>query len=138
MVNLTKQKGFTLIELMVTVLIFGIIAIIATTIYSSYVRKGRRVDAVNALLSMSLAEESYRSTNATYGTLAQVWNGQTASQEGFYTLAISNVSSTTYTLTATAVGDQANDAENGTACAAITLSISNGTITKSPAACWPT
>jgi type IV pilus assembly protein PilE len=138
MKNLTNQKGFTLIELMTTVLILGIIALISANIYSGYVRKGRRVDAVNSLLSMSLAEERYRSSNASYGTLAQAWNNQSTSQEGFYTLAISNVSSTAYTLTATAVGNQVNDAENGTSCSTITLSVSNGTITKSPAACWPT
>jgi len=134
---MTKKNGFTLIELMTTVLIVGIIAIISTTIYSGYVRKGRRVDAVNSLLSMSLAEERYRSSNASYGTLAQAWNNQSTSQDGYYTLSISNVSSTSYTLTATAVGDQANDAENGTSCSVITLSVSNGTITNSPSVCWP-
>lgn len=136
-----KQKkihGFTLIELLTTVLIIGIIAIISTNIYSSYVRKGRRVDAINALLSISLAEERYRSTNASYGSLAQVWNNVSTSTEGYYTLTITNVSSTAYTITATATGNQANDAESGTSCTALILSVSNGTMTKSPSACWPT
>ena len=133
-----KRKGFTLIELMITVLLVSIIALIASNTYSNYVRKGRRIDAINSLLSISLAEERYRTTNTTYGTLAQVWSSVTASTEGYYTLAISNVSATAYTITATATGDQANDAQNGTSCSPLTLTVSNGTITKSPATCWPT
>jgi type IV pilus assembly protein PilE len=131
-------RAFTLIELMVVVLIVGILALISSNIYTDFVRKGRRADAINALLSLSLAEEQYRTNNATYGTLAEVWTQGSTSPEGYYTLSISNVSSSAYTLTATAVGDQANDADSGSTCTPLTLSVSNGTITKSPSTCWPT
>ncbi len=134
-----KIKGFTLIEMIVVVATIAITAVIASSLYTEKVKRGRRIDAVNALLSISLAEERYRSTNTTYGTLAQVWGGVTTSQEGYYTLAISNVTATTYTLTATGTGTQTSDAEsNGTSCATLTLTMSSGTITKSPAICWPT
>lgn len=137
MITKRKINGFTLIELMMTVLIVSIITIVASNIYTSYVRKGRRIDAINALLSISLAEERYRTNNALYGTLAQVWSGVSASSENYYTLAISNVSASAYTLTATATGDQANDAVNGTSCTTLTLAVSNSTITKTPTVCWP-
>ena len=133
----SRYHGFTLIELAITLAIVIIITVSAIALYSSQVRKGRRMDAINALLSMSLAEEQYRAVNTQYGTLAQVWNGVTTSSEGYYTLAISNVTATSYTITATAVGDQATDSSSGTSCTPLQLSASNGTVTKTPAACWP-
>lgn len=136
--NKYTMKGFTLLELMIAITILGIITIIGVGSYSTYVRKGRRVDAMNMLLSISLAEEKYRGSNTTYGTLAEVWSNVSTSPEGYYTVAISNVSATSYTLTATAVGNQANDSENGSSCGTLTLTMSNGTITKTPSVCWPT
>lgn len=132
-----KSNGFSMIEIMVVVLILGILTILSIAMYSSSVRQGRREDGVNTLLSMSLAEERYRTSNTTYGTLAQVWNGVTTSTQGYYTLAISGVSTTGYTITATAVGDQANDVSGSTACNTLTLTAASGTITETPAACWP-
>lgn len=133
-----KWKGVTLMELIIVIAIVSIISVIAIQSYSTYVRKGRRTDALNTLLSISLAEERYRSNNTQYGTLAQVWGGVSTSSEGFYTISISNVSATSYTVTATAIGRQTTDAANGTSCSSLTLTMSNGTITKSPTACWST
>lgn len=142
-VNIAMDKrkktigGVTLLELIIALSIISIVALLSFTVYSSYALRGRRVDAVNALLSISLAEERYRSNNTQYGTLAQVWGGVTTSSEGYYTLAISNVTGTTYTITATAVGTQANDSVSGTSCNPLTFVMNNGTITKTPTVCWP-
>lgn len=133
-----KHSGFTLIEMAITVLIIAITSVAALYLFSDQVKRGRRIDGINALLSISLAEERYRTNNTTYGTIAQVWGGVTTSAEGYYTLAISNVTATSYTLTATGVGTQANDASNATACSPLTLTVSSGTVTKAPAVCWPT
>lgn len=133
-----KQNGFSLIELSITVLLIAILTTLSLYLYTDKVKRGRRIDAINALLSISLAEERYRSNNTTYGTLAQVWGGVTTSQEGFYTLSITSVSATTYTVTATGTGTQTTDAENSTSCTTLTLTMNSGTITKSPAVCWPT
>lgn len=133
----TLNRGFTFIEMIVCIAIASILTIISVSVYTSQIRKSRRIDAINSLLSMSLAEERYRSNNTSYGTLAQVWGGVTTSLGGYYTLAISNVASTSYTITATAVGDQANDTANGTACSPLTLVYSSGSFTKTPATCWP-
>ena len=132
-----RRAGYSMIEMMVVVLIVSILSILAITLYIGNVRQGRRADGVNSLLSMSLAEERYRTSNTTYGTLAQVWGGVSASTQGYYTLAISGVSATGYTLSATAGGDQANDTSGSTSCATLTLTAASGTVTETPAVCWP-
>lgn len=132
-----KNCGFTLVELMVTMLIISILAVIAITGYSKYIQKSRRTDGLHTLLAISLAEEKYRMSNTSYGTLAQVWGGVTTSPLGYYTLSISNVSGTAYTITATGIGNQANDTDGSTACSPLVLAVSNGTTTQTPSACWP-
>ena len=132
-----RKSGFSILEMMVVVIVLSILTILAIAMFTGNVRQGRRSDGVNTLLSMSLAEERYRTINTTYGTLAQVWGGVTTSTQGYYTLAISGTSATGYTLTATAVGDQANDVSGSTNCGTLTLTSASGTITETPAACWP-
>lgn len=129
--------GFTLIEVMITILIISILTIVAVNTYSQQSKKGRRSDGINTILSIVLAEERYRSNNTQYGTLAQVWGGVTASPQGFYSISISNTSATRYTITATAQGAQANDVEGSTSCSSLQLDMSSGTITKTPSVCWP-
>lgn len=61
-----KGQGFTLIELMITVAIIGIIASIAYPSYTRYVIESRRVDAQQALSSFATSMERYRTQNMTY------------------------------------------------------------------------
>lgn len=131
-----NTQAFSLIELVVSVAIMSILTIAAVSTYSSYARKGRRADGLNTLLAIALKQERYRSNNAQYGNLTQVWGGVTTSSEGYYTLSITNISATGYTATSTAIGNQASDAESGVSCTTLQLVMSNGTITKSPASCW--
>lgn len=128
--------GFSMIEALIVLLLISITAIIAVSLYRPYVLKTHRADGMNAILTLQLAEERYRSSNTQYGTLAQV-GGSSTSPQGYYTLAISSASASGFTITATGVGNQANDTEGGTACSPLTLTLSNGTVTQSPSACWP-
>ena len=125
------------IVLMIVIGIVGVLAAVAVSSYSRYITKGRRSDAINTLAAISMAQERYRSNNSTYGTLAQVWNSVSTSNQGFYTLSITNITATSYTITATGTGSQANDTEGSTACNSMVLAFSNGSVTNTPAACWP-
>jgi type IV pilus assembly protein PilE len=131
-----KFRGVTVVELLVVLMIIAILAIIAIILYTAQVRSGRRTDAINSIYTVAMAEESYRTLNTTYGTLLQT-NQVAASASGYYTIAVSNISATSYTLTATATGDQVNDAESGTSCKTLTYTMNLGAVTKTPAICWP-
>jgi type IV pilus assembly protein PilE len=61
-----KVSGFSLIELMATVLIVGILAAIAVPSYSRYVLKSHRTDAKSALLDLASLEERYFSLTNSY------------------------------------------------------------------------
>jgi len=61
-----RDSGFTLIELMVTVAIVGILTAIAYPSYRNYVLRGKVVYATNALSSWSANMERYFQDNRQY------------------------------------------------------------------------
>ena len=66
----SRTTGFTLIELMVTVLIVSVLVAIAVPSYIDKVRKSRRTDAKTALLDLAGREERFYNTNNTYSIAA--------------------------------------------------------------------
>lgn len=135
--SLRQQEGFTLIEVMIVLVVIIILASIVVPTYNSYTLKSRRSDGIGALLGLANAQERYRNSNPQYGSLAQI-GGASSSGQGYYTLSVSGTSATGYVLTATGRNGQENDSEGDTACNLLSLSMANGTLSKSPSACWPT
>jgi type IV pilus assembly protein PilE len=60
------QAGFTLVELMVTIVVASILIAIAVPSYTSQIRKSRRTDAKSALLDLASRQERFYSTNSAY------------------------------------------------------------------------
>jgi len=60
------NKGFTLMEVMMAVVIVGILAAIAIPSYTGYITRTRRADAITALQSVALDEEKVRAENGWY------------------------------------------------------------------------
>ena len=65
-----RQGGFTLIELMITVAIVGLLAMIAFPSYQDSVRKGKRAEGRTALLDFLQQQERSLSQTGTYSALA--------------------------------------------------------------------
>lgn len=139
-----SARGFTLIEMLITMSIIAIIAAIAIPSYQEQIRRTRRADARQELMRFATAQERFY-TNCNRFALAL--NGATAtcsgldaatatvnSSNGYY--AISMVSDgATYTLTATPRLAQVTD----TGCGILTLTdagLRGSTGTLPSADCW--
>ena len=126
------QRGFTLIELMIVLVIVAILASIAVPSYQNSVMKSRRADAKAALSAAAAEQEKWFFQFMQYsGDVDDIGgngSGLLLSPEGFYTVTVTNPSAGTctssapfncYTLTATPTvgGPQEED----TACTTFVL-----------------
>ena len=64
--NLGRTRGFTLVELMITVAILFILAGIAIPLYSGYIREGHFTTIRSDMNGLRTSIEDYRLENATY------------------------------------------------------------------------
>ena len=139
------SRGFTLIELMIVVALIGILAAVALPSYFGSLRKSRRADAVATTSQIQQAQERWRATCPSYATLIPTANAGdcatgtsglaiAAVTGARYTYALSAVSATDYTLTATAVAGSSQASDTG--CTALVMTVTAGVATQTPAQCW--
>ena len=106
-----KEWGFTLIELMITVAIIGILAAIAYPSYTQYVQRTNRTDAQAIMLEYAqFMERSFATNNAYPTTLPGTQSPKTGTAKYDLTLART---ATTYTIQA-ALATGASDPLCGT------------------------
>ena len=130
-----RSRGFTLLELMIVVAVIAILASIAIYNYTDQIRKARRSQAMQMLTDLSLRQEKFRTNNAEYGDIddlcAPAANCTTLVGTGnspYYSIAASNLTGTSYTLTAT---PRVGGAQEDDKCGSFTFAMSNGTVTRS-------
>ena len=125
-------RGFTLVELMVTVAIMAILVSVGYPLYNAQLEKARRVDARGGLAKLAMAQERHYAMFGSYATsVAQLNYGPDATADGtndtfayreavsdmdhnsdgnpdYYSIGlVANASS--FTFTATAIGAQLSD-----------------------------
>ncbi|WP_415889492.1 type IV pilin protein [Neptuniibacter sp. SY11_33] len=109
-----KEKGFSLIELMIAIAVVGILASIAYPSYQAQIADGRRADAQANLLSLVQHMEREFTENGTYIGASLPYNE--APRDGnakFYDLSLASQAATTYIILArpknVMAGDECGD-----------------------------
>lgn len=101
------QKGFTLVELMIVVVIIGILASIGLPAYGNYVLRGKLTEAQTELAAMRVKLEQYYQDNRTYvggctaGTVAPLPAGTK-----YFTYTCPTLTASAFTVTARGVATQ--------------------------------
>lgn len=101
--NLRRDRGFTLIEVMIVVAIIGILAAVALPSYQRYITRSKLPEAFSLLSGMGLSAQQYYQDNRTYslgGNDAGSTCPTTAPSSKNFTFACSSVTAATITMTA--------------------------------------
>lgn len=131
------QRGFTLIELMIVVVIVGILASVAYPSYLGHVRKGRRADAQSVMLEAQQYMQRYYAAHNSYKDAALPDDLKVAPKSGttYYNLSVDvDDDGLSYSLSAAPVQSE------GDPCGTLTLTdtgaMSQSAVGSSVDLCW--
>ncbi|MFH0809553.1 MAG: type IV pilin protein [Pseudomonadota bacterium] len=80
---MADKRGFTLVELMMTVAIRAILGVIAYPLYTGYIASGVRAQATSGLEGLRMLEEEYFSLNNRYATGDTTYFANTGTIQAF-------------------------------------------------------
>ncbi|PIP80180.1 MAG: hypothetical protein COW84_06660 [Gammaproteobacteria bacterium CG22_combo_CG10-13_8_21_14_all_40_8] len=129
-----KLKGYTLVEIVISIAIIGILAAVAIPSYQGHLAKSRRGDAEASLSALAQAMERYYTEKSTYAGATVGASGifpNEAPLDGstkYYDLSIVTQTATDFKIKAAPKGVQAGDGD-------LTLSL-DGSRTWGTKTCW--
>lgn len=115
----------------------GVLAALTWPPLQQQLQRGRRADAVAALMRVQLAQESHRAHHGLYAARLSALDGATSprSREGLYDIELVASGADGYTVRATARADSAAAADRD--CATLSLQVRQGLADIAPSArCW--
>lgn len=100
-----SARGFTLIELMITIAVIAILSAIALPSYTNYVRRGKLAEAASSLSELRLRAEKYFADNRTYQNAGGTDVGFSEAITGarYFTYNCTTTAASNFTCTATGV-----------------------------------
>jgi type IV pilus assembly protein PilE len=131
-----RAAGFTLVELCVVLAVSGVLAAMAWPSLQSQLQRGRRADAVTALMRVQIAQENHRAHHGLYASQLPVLVGAAAprSSEGLYDIELIG-GGDRYEARATARAGSA--AAGDRSCAVLSLQVRDGLVDFAPSPrCW--
>ncbi|MHA3093037.1 type IV pilin protein [Acinetobacter brisouii] len=131
-ISSVKQYGFTLIELMITVVIIAILAAIAIPSYLNHIKASHRTDVQASMMNLAQYLESQYNASFSYPASTAIPTSLTAPSNisSYYTITVDTGSGQAYTITATPTSNQ-----NDTQCGTLTLN-EKGAKTPTTTGCW--
>lgn len=127
------HNGFTLVEIMITVALIGILTAVALPNYRDYVTRARLTEAFSALSTAQASAEQFWSNTRSYTGFGAASTFPPTGK--YFTYALSGDSASAYTITATGTGSLASFVytinQSGTRA---TTGVPSGWTTN--AACW--
>lgn len=138
------QRGVTLIELLIVMVILALLSTMALSSYRRYTLRANRTDATTTLFRIQVAQEKFFLQNNRYAaTLAEVVAVPPAglgitlatgskTLNGYYTITLPSATATTYQARADAAGVQIQDSS----CTYFTIDQSGSRAPDPATGCW--